>query len=266
MKKIGELLGKGNTADVYRWGRTEVVKILHQREHSGHEAEKEARNAEAVQALGLKTPAFGGLVEIEGKTCLIYERIDGPTMLNRIEMTDSSVIRYARLMAQLQFEIHQAEVPFDPNLKRELSHQIQTAPLLNEAEKQAVLSRVKNLPEGNKLCHYDFHPGNIILSANGPVIIDWINALVGNEEADIARTSMMLLSHAVPPDAPGWLLGVLRKLFHDEYMKEYLLLSGMGRKAVEEWMAPALAARIGEVGSMERNEIVHCLREILKEY
>lgn len=263
--KIGELLGRGNTADVYRWGRTEVVKILHQREHSEHEAKKEARNAEAVQSLGLKTPAFGGLVEIEGKTCLIYERIDGPTMLSRIERTESSVVHYARMMAQLQFDIHQAEVPFDPSLKRELSHQIQTAAVLNEAEKQAVLSKVKSLPEGKKLCHYDFHPGNIILSPNGPVVIDWINAMVGNEAADVARTSMMLRSHAVPRDTPDWLLErVLRKLFHDEYRKEYMLLSGMGWKAVDEWMAPALAARIGEVQNLERNEIVHCLREILK--
>ncbi len=263
--KIGELLGSGNTANVYRWGRTQVIKVFHQREHSRHEAKKEARNAEAIQSLGLKTPAFGGLVEVEGKTCLVYERIDGPTMLSRIEMTKTSVVYYARQMAQVQFDIHQVDSLFGSNLKQGLSHQIQTAEILSEREKQSVMAKLKDLPDGKKLCHYDFHPGNVILSANGPVIIDWINAWVGHEAADIARTSMMLRCHAVPRDAPGWLQGrVLRELFHDEYLKEYLLLSGMGIREIEEWAAPTLAARIGEVQNEDRDEIVHSLRAALK--
>lgn len=52
----------------------------------------------------------------------------------------------------------------------------------------------------------DFHPGNIILSSRGPIIIDWMNALVGNQAADVTRSSMMFQSHALPPkvaEPPG---------------------------------------------------------------
>jgi Phosphotransferase enzyme family len=34
--------------------------------------------------------------------------------------------------------------------------------------------------------HGDFHPGNVLLSANGPVLIDWSDAMVGAQAWDLA--------------------------------------------------------------------------------
>jgi thiamine kinase-like enzyme len=67
-----------------------------------------------------------------------------------------------------------------------------------------VLKFLGGLSEGSALCHYDFHPGNIILSPKGPVIIDWLNALVGNQLADVSRTFMLISSTALPPNAPAF--------------------------------------------------------------
>ncbi|WP_244310788.1 hypothetical protein [Paenibacillus ottowii] len=46
---IGELLGIGNTASVYEWGETEVIKIFHNQSCSMHEA----KNAEIINNLNL---------------------------------------------------------------------------------------------------------------------------------------------------------------------------------------------------------------------
>jgi aminoglycoside phosphotransferase (APT) family kinase protein len=171
-------------------------------------------------------------------SCLIYERIDGPTMLSQIEPRKSSVSHFASLMAQLHFELHNVEVKFIPNLKSEVTNSINNTLAIKEFEKQIVLDILSTLPEGNIICHYDFHPGNIILSPNGPIIIDWMNALIGDQAADVARSSMMLVSHVLPPNAPRWLINrEYRELFNDKYLAGYFMLSGLNQRTLDEWMA-----------------------------
>ncbi|RED66161.1 aminoglycoside phosphotransferase family protein [Cohnella lupini] len=260
----GELLGMGNTANVYRWGKTEVIKIFHNPDKSWNEASKEAENAEIINDLNLRAPRYSGTVEYEGKSCLIYERIDGQTMLMRIEPTVFSISYHAKQMAQLQYEIHQVKVKIQPNLRNELFNKISAQELITDDEKDMVKRILDQLPESNHICHYDFHPGNIILSSKGPVIIDWLNALIGYEAADVARSSMMLQSHAMPPDAPEMLIRrEYRELFHEEYLKEYLMLSGKNHEEINDWMAPTLAYRIDEMEGSNQFEILTRLRSLL---
>ncbi len=49
--------------------------------------------------------------------------------------------------------------------------------------------------------HGDLHPGNIIIAADGPVVIDWEGAGVGPRDADTAIT-WLLLEIGEPDDVP----------------------------------------------------------------
>lgn len=263
--RIGELVGMGNTANVYRWGNHEVIKIFHDHFNSSYEAHKEAKNAELISSLHLRAPQYSGLLEYEGKSCLIYERIDGPTMLWQIEPTKDSIAYHAKLKAQLHAEIHQAKVDVEPNLKTQIGTLIDSSAVIYEHEKQMIQQLLHALPEGHAVCHYDFHPDNIIISPQGPVVIDWLNVWIGHQAADVARSSMMMQSHSLPPNAPHWLSDrPLRELFHHEYLKEYGLLTGMDEDMVNEWMAPTLAARIVEMQNDTESENVKKLRMILQ--
>src|SRR5262249_42867679 len=44
------------------------------------------------------------------------------------------------------------------------------------------------LPAGDRLCHGDYHPGNVLLGADRTAVIDWTGAVRGVAEADHART------------------------------------------------------------------------------
>lgn len=47
--------------------------------------------------------------------------------------------------------------------------------------------RLHEIPfEGATLLHRDLHPGNVILSPAGPVVIDWTNAGAGDPAVDVA--------------------------------------------------------------------------------
>ncbi|MBP3961916.1 aminoglycoside phosphotransferase family protein [Paenibacillus lignilyticus] len=257
--KAGKLIGRGHTADVYEWGEHEVIKIF----HHAHEAPNEAKNAEIISRLAIRTPRFGGLIEHEGRTGIVYERINAPSMLSRIEPNRESITHYAKLMAELQFQLHELKVDFTPNLKQEMIKHTLAAPGINDRQKELIMAVIQQLPDGQALCHYDFHPGNILMAADGPVIIDWMNVLIGNQAADVSRTSMMLDSHALPPDAPSWLQDG-RKLFHDVYLDVYIDLSGVKKAELEAWMLPTLAVRIHEMKGKEQEEIFERLQAAWK--
>lgn len=250
--KIGELIGIGNTARVYQWGKTEIIKIFYDQSS----AMNEANNAEIINNLQLRSPNYSGLVEFEGKIGIVYEKIDGPTMLWHIEPTEQSISYNAKLMANLQYEIHHVENKLVPNLKLEITNKINNSLEISSPEKQIILDLLNSLPDGNRICHYDFHPDNIIISPKGPIIIDWLNLLVGNQEADVTRTSMMIQSHSLPPNAPTWLSHrILRDLFNREYLAEYIKLADTDDSFLERWMIPTLAARIDEMQGEYRQEI-----------
>jgi len=54
------------------------------------------------------------------------------------------------------------------------------------------LHRVPGM-RGDTLLHLDLHPMNVILGADGPVVIDWTNAADGPEGLDVAMTWLILV-------------------------------------------------------------------------
>lgn len=60
--------------------------------------------------------------------------------------------------------------------------------------------RLEALSSGSpsRTCHFDLHPDNIIVSARGWVVIDWLTATNGPPIADLARTLLLRANTADP--------------------------------------------------------------------
>jgi thiamine kinase-like enzyme len=74
--------------------------------------------------------------------------------------------RYSRMLAQCHINIQK---PIDielPTVKEKLKRDIE-GPLLSNIEKQRIYQYIYSLSDGNILCHFDFHPDNIMLSRCG---------------------------------------------------------------------------------------------------
>jgi aminoglycoside phosphotransferase (APT) family kinase protein len=94
------------------------------------------------------------------------------------------------------------------------------------------------MPGGNQLCHGDFHPGNIIVTHRGPVIIDWMTVSKGVACGDVARTSIILEAAKAPEGTPmRWLLEWVRKLFLSTYLKTYFQLQPVEENSFIAWRA-----------------------------
>jgi aminoglycoside phosphotransferase (APT) family kinase protein len=114
----------------------------------GGNPKREAAIMEHARAYGFPVPQ---VLEVQDDA-LVLERIDGPTMLANLRRRPWGMTRAARALAELQARLH--EIPF----------------------------------EGERLLHLDLHPDNVLLSAQGPVVIDWTNARAGEPALDVALT------------------------------------------------------------------------------
>lgn len=246
IESLGAPLARGHTAEIYPWQDGYILKLFRE-ERSLLAIEREAQVSQLVCQAGLPAPAFVEMVELHGRYGLVYERISGQPMLRVLATRPWGLSQYARWLAELQASMHRIEAPPGlPALRQRLRERIQAARNLPLESRQTVLQLLDHLPEGKQLCHGDFHPDNVLITAKGPVIIDWADATSGHPIADIARSSL-LLTHAPLPFHPAikWLLDLGRKQFHRVYLKRAFELCP-GKQAFARWQIVQAAGRLSE--------------------
>lgn len=234
----------GATAEVYSWNDGQVLKLFN-RGVAGSTAEYEANLTRIVYATGLPVPAAGEIVEIDGRFGLVYERIEGVSMLEALMKQPWKFSIYARQLAELQADMHKRRVPEMPSQVDRLRWKIGDTELLPQDIRQAALKALERMPEEDRLCHGDFHPGNILLTAHGPVIIDWIDASRGSPLMDVARSTLLIDDGPLPPGTPR-VVGLIRHWFYRSYKNWYFQLNPGNRQQLSRWIPVAAAARLDE--------------------
>jgi aminoglycoside phosphotransferase (APT) family kinase protein len=158
-------------------------------------------------------------------------------------------------MAELQIAVHEQTVPGLPLVDlREFARELQAVPLPSDlADADGVradaIAHLAGLPAGDRVCHLDFHPANIIATARGPVIIDWPNARLGNPDADVARTVLIL--RLMPAHIP--MTGAAREQAEaacaallDAYLDRYRELRSISDASLRSCLLPLAVARYSE--------------------
>ncbi len=254
----GKLIGTGRMADVYAWGNHKVVKVF-RNGTALSQIEQEAAFGRAIYQAGVPVPATEQIIRVDGRYGIVFERINGLSMLAEMSAKPWILLKHARLMAELHMAMHELFVPGLPSQRDYMQRRITDASTLSRSQKEAALSALDQLPDDNKLTHGDFHPDNIVMTPDGPVIIDWSTATYGNPIADVARTSLLLGLADLPPGTPAGirlLIGVFRKLFNTIYLRRYFQLRPEARQAFDPWQLPIVAARIEDGIEQEQEKLI----------
>jgi uncharacterized protein (TIGR02172 family) len=244
------LVGKGSRSDVYAWGEGRILKLLHSWVPANR-AEREYRATRAVHAAGLPAPAAYELVEVEGRRGIVFERVEGISMLKFVQARPWTLFSAARQLAELHAQMHRRVAPVElPSQREWIARGIDEAGDLSATDKQAARSRLKDLPDGTALCHGDLHPENILFTERGPVVIDWGTATRGHPHGDVACTLRLMRNAGLPPWAPVYvhlLLKCSRGLLYRSYLGRYFQLHAGTPHEIEAWRVPLAAARPGVV-------------------
>lgn len=249
------MLGAGREAEVYAWGDTEVLK-LYRPGFGGHGAE-----AAALRSLDGIAPRLLDVVEHDGRTGLVLERLDGPDMLTLLQRKPWRLLGLADALATAQRAVHRIAAPAElPDVRQILADRIHDAGL--PPQLQAFAMRVLDaLPDGDRLCHGRYHPGNVLVAADRTTVIDWAGAARGVAEADHART-LLLLRWAHPlPDTPFLsraLIAAGRSVLAHRYTRTYRR-DAPPMRHVDSWLLVHAAARLSEGIHTERTMLIGVL-------
>jgi streptomycin 6-kinase len=202
---LGERVGGGGSSEVFAWADGRVVKLFLARYE--HAVESERDRADAVHRAGVASPAVHDVVAVDGRRGIVFERVDGPTLLDQLVRGDRRPADVGRALAEVHLAMHAAEAPDLPDLAAVLG------------------ARGRRVPAGRVVFHGDFHPGNVIVGPRGRVTIDWVNAHLAPAAADVARTVMAVRYQALRRDQPGDALArerSVRARVLDAYLTAYL--------------------------------------------
>jgi Ser/Thr protein kinase RdoA (MazF antagonist) len=173
---LGQPIAFGRTSEVYAWQEGQVLKLFYDwLELEG--VDYEARLARAIHASGLPVPAVGDIMRVNGHNGLVYQRVDGEPMEKRLSRKPWRVFHYARRAAELHAKMHTSTTQADiPSQRQKLANEIRHAEALSAQLRSKALTALETMPDGDRLSHGDFHPGNILMTAQGEMIIDWMDA------------------------------------------------------------------------------------------
>ena len=261
LKKIAE----GREAEIFEYGERRVLRLYRGDRPLVH-AHEQAAILQAAAGASVRVPAVYGVETVDGRHGMILERIDGDDLFEIVARNPWRIFSLSSLTARLQAKMHAQAAPPALSPVRE-SHRQAISDSGAPAEFiAAALKSLDRLPDGDRLLHGDFHPGNIMLGDQGPVIIDWTNAMRGSPEADFAR-SMLILRLGAPPSNLPLLIRIFalfaRSLMIRTYNRTYRKNLAVDETLFRAWQLPTAVARIGDNITEERHKLHEHIRELI---
>ena len=252
-------IAEGREAEIFAWEDGTVVK-LYRHAGSGGAAGFESAAMAAAKAAGGPVPASRGVIEIEGRSGLVMDRIEGADLLTLIGRRPWTVVAAGSTCGRAHAALHEVAAPsWLERLMSRVVRQIQSSPLVPADLRDRAIAALSALPDGDRLLHGDFHPGNVISTGLGPVVIDWPNASAGDPAADVARTLLMLRLGELPPGSPKLLVLVAkvgRRVLIGRYLSAYRRSRPFDRELVRRWMLPVAVHRLSEDIPEERERLL----------
>jgi len=235
---LGPLLASGNVAEVHAWGDRQVLKLYRPAPWTKRVAFREAANQATAEAMGLPVPALHGVIAHDARWGIVSDRIDSEVPADSVHL---------QVLIELQVRLQQSKAPFLTGLKQRLASHIDYGALLEPRRKRALLAGLDAMPDDDRLCHFDFHPMNVLGTADRPVVIDWADACRGAAPADACRSHVLLEIHFTG----------LAPL----YLKRYCEASGHTAAEVLAWRPYILAAKLIETPN-EASRVLALLTEL----
>ncbi|MFG2751561.1 phosphotransferase [Streptomyces xanthophaeus] len=206
--KIGELVGAGRTADVFALDDGRVLR----RYRGGDDTTVEVAVMAYLAEHGFPVPAvWPGTAAGE----LVMQRLSGTTMVDALINGAITAEQAGEMLAELLRRLH--EIP----------------------------ARISADP-GHRVLHLDFHPENVMLTPQGPMVIDWATAAEGPPGLDSAMAALILSEAALAmPAATGLLSSLLRHLGGIEEIQMHLTEAGR-RRAANPTLSPEEVGKLDE--------------------
>jgi aminoglycoside phosphotransferase (APT) family kinase protein len=196
---------------------------------------REARALKMVEAFDdVPAPQLLGVRQFKDGWGVIMTRIQGQDFARTVRDHPEAKPECMKQMARLHIAVHRHPAPRLPSLKTWLAKEIRKAGKFDATfPTGALLQRLVDMPDGDRLCHGDFHPSNVMGAPGNASIIDWPSAMRGDPAVDVWQS--WLVMHR-PPGEQGAMA----------YVEAYASESGLTPNDILHWRAIVAGARLAD--------------------
>lgn len=194
-----DYITSGNTAEIYAYKKDQILKLFFQG-YPEMSVQHEYKNALAMQDAKLPIPYTYGLIQMNDRSGIIYERLYGCSLQEQL-LGGENPEDLMEMMANLHKQIMSIQMETEMTYKEFLLLCIKDH---HSDEANELIDQIHNLPEDHHLCHGDYHPGNVWVNKNGSLsVIDFMNVCTGPMEYDVARTYFLIAYGDISNDLPN---------------------------------------------------------------
>lgn len=233
-----DLIGEGRVAQIYAAG-DDVLK-LYRAPGAKADAFVEASTLAVVADHGLPVPTVFAAGQFGGRWGLRMSRAPGATLASIALGQPERIPEVLDAMVRVHIGIHRCRETRLRSLVAKLAFRLDSADGLSAELRRRLRERLARLPNGDRLCHGDFHPLNLVGPPDAPVIVDWLDAASGPPAADACRTYLLL--QMVRPDLA------------EGYLDRYCRAADVAHAAILDWLPVLAAARLPEDSTGEERD------------
>src|SRR5215469_11579141 len=181
---FGEIVGKGAQATVYAKGEYAVK--LYREGYPKRNVFSEAYMMANLELVSFPGPKIYEVLLVNGRYGLRMDRVKGDMMLEALR-DPARCKNTLDMLVDLQCRLQKYDnVGWLPNLKQRFHDDLVRNDRLAVDLKRQLLRILGELPDGQALCHCDFHAGNVFFDGTEYTVIDLLQVCRGNPAADAA--------------------------------------------------------------------------------
>lgn len=257
-------VAEGREAEIFAWEEGRVLRLFRDPRPAGS-LESEAAAMRAARSVVPLVPDVFDIVEVDGRPGIVMERVDGPDLISLLGKKPWLVYSAGTTLGRVHARLHAIAAPPEIVPLKQRLHRIFSREEVPEDARRQILALLDQLPDGDRLCHGDFHPGNVIMSERGPVVIDWPNVTAGDPTADYARTALLLRMGDPPPGAPAlvrYMQSGGRRIINSAYARAYRRERPVDMESVRRWEVVRAGDRLVAEGiDAEREKLTAILTD-----
>ena len=238
--KLNKVIAERGKKTIYRDG-DKCIKVFSE-DYSKSDILNEALNQARIEETGLNIPKLYEVTVVEGKWAIVSEFIEGKTLAELMAENPKKMNEYLDRFVDIQLEIQSKRSPLLTKLKSKMNRKISMTSL-DATTRYDLHTRLEGLPKHTKICHGDFDPSNVIITADDKAyVIDWAHVTQGNASADVARTYLLFCLEG-------------KKDLAEKYLDIFCKKSDTAKQYVQKWM-PIVAASQSVKGNEKEREFL----------
>jgi len=260
--KIGELLEINLEYDFYDFGENHYVKLFHET-YDKDCIKNEYEKSVYINSVFDNCLKGKKIVELDGRTGIVYKKVEGETFLYLIEEKEINITTEAERFASIHAEMHHVKSEGLIDQKSFFTTQINKCDDITQADKNMLIRLLEGLPAGEILCHGNYHLNNVLLKDDDYKILNVAYAYKGHPMSDVAKSCIIL-------DVPRYFDGA-SQIFQEElikmriqfltlYLEHYKTLASFDEELCLKFYKLAAVVRLNEKFDDEKEWLLNVIR------